>query len=100
MEYAAKIDRDALEDRLKTTVDKCLVAGCTNHKNKGKFIGDLCSPCHTMLTQGKKMPSDAWFAKQWVGLTGTEINRICAANVGYPERMMKEVENLLKEKNA
>ena len=38
--------------------------------------------------------------KQWVGLIGTEINRICAANVGYPERMMKEVENLLKEKNA
>jgi hypothetical protein len=38
--------------------------------------------------------------KEWVGLTGTEINHIAAKNVGYPERMMKEVENLLKEKNT
>jgi hypothetical protein len=38
--------------------------------------------------------------KEWVGLTGVEINHIFAANVGYPERMMKEVENLLKEKNG
>ena len=36
----------------------------------------------------------------WVGLTGTEINHIFSANVGYPERMMKEVEVLLKEKNG
>jgi hypothetical protein len=38
--------------------------------------------------------------KEWVGLTGTEINHVAAKNVGYPERMMKEVENLLKEKNT
>ena len=38
--------------------------------------------------------------REWVGLTGAEINRIFAANVGYPERMMKDVENLLKEKNT
>ena len=38
--------------------------------------------------------------KQWVGLTGVEINHIFAANVGYPERMMKEVGRLLKEKNG
>ena len=38
--------------------------------------------------------------REWVGLTGTEINHIFSANVGYPERMMKEVETLLKEKNT
>ena len=38
--------------------------------------------------------------KEWVGLTGTEINHIFAKNVGYQERMMKDVENLLKEKNT
>ena len=38
--------------------------------------------------------------QEWVGLTGVEINHILAANVGYPERMMKDVENLLKEKNS
>jgi len=37
--------------------------------------------------------------RTWVGLTGAEVNHIFAANVGYPERMMKEVERLLKEKN-
>ena len=38
--------------------------------------------------------------KPWVGLTGTETNHIVAKNVGYPERMMKDVENLLKDKNT
>jgi len=38
--------------------------------------------------------------KPWVGLTGVEINHIFAANVGYPERMVKEVEKLLKERNG
>jgi hypothetical protein len=36
---------------------------------------------------------------QWVGLTGTEINHIFAANVGYPERMCLAIETKLKEKN-
>ena len=38
--------------------------------------------------------------KEWVGLTGTEINHIFAANVGYPERMCRAIEVKLKEKNA
>ena len=38
--------------------------------------------------------------REWVGLTGAEVNHIFAENVGYPERMMKEVETLLKEKNG
>jgi len=38
--------------------------------------------------------------KPWVGLTGTEINHIFAANVGYPERMCLAIESKLKEKNG
>jgi hypothetical protein len=38
--------------------------------------------------------------REWEGLTGAEINHIFAANVGYPERMMQEVEAKLKEKNG
>jgi hypothetical protein len=38
--------------------------------------------------------------KEWVGLTGTEINHIFAANVGYPERMCRAIEAKLKEKNG
>jgi hypothetical protein len=39
-------------------------------------------------------------APKWVGLTGAEVNHILAENVGYLERMMKEVEAKLKEKNT
>ena len=42
---------------------------------------------------------DAPQRKEWVGLTGTEINHIFAANVGYPERMCRAIEAKLKKKN-
>jgi len=38
--------------------------------------------------------------KEWVGLTGTEINHIFAANAEYPERMIQAAEAILKEKNG
>ena len=38
--------------------------------------------------------------RQWVELTGTEINHIFAANVGYPERMCHAIEAKLKELNT
>ena len=38
--------------------------------------------------------------RTWVGLTGIEVNHVFAKNVGYPERIIKAVENLLKEKNG
>jgi hypothetical protein len=37
---------------------------------------------------------------KWVGLTGTEINHIFAANAGYPERMVQAAEAILKRKNT
>lgn len=33
--------------------DKCLVRGCENHKHQGRFVGDLCGPCYTMLSTGE-----------------------------------------------
>lgn len=44
-------------------MEKCIVKGCKNHKHEGQFVGDVCSPCHTMLTEGRYMPSSAWFAQ-------------------------------------
>ncbi|QIG71619.1 hypothetical protein EVB94_148 [Rhizobium phage RHph_TM40] len=32
---------------------KCLVKGCMNESDQGTFIGDLCLPCHDMITTGK-----------------------------------------------
>ncbi len=33
--------------------DKCIVHGCPNRKGEGTFFGDLCGPCHHMLTTGQ-----------------------------------------------
>jgi hypothetical protein len=48
---------------------------------------------------GESQPLYTSPRKEWVGLTGTEINHIFAANVGYPERMCRAIEAKLKEKN-
>ncbi len=31
---------------------KCVVHGCGNRKGEGGFVGDLCAPCHYMITTG------------------------------------------------
>ena len=32
---------------------KCKVKDCENHEHEGLFIGFLCSPCYTFLTEGQ-----------------------------------------------
>lgn len=32
---------------------KCLVHKCTNYKGEGGFVGDLCTPCHHVITTGR-----------------------------------------------
>lgn len=39
---------------------KCIVHGCKNHTDQGAFVGDLCSPCHSMITTGELIPSDSF----------------------------------------
>lgn len=31
---------------------KCITHNCPNHSDQGRFIGDLCSPCHQFITTG------------------------------------------------
>ena len=76
MEYAASLDREARE------------------KGLSEFTYDSLGPSY------KHVPYPPDPPKEWVGLTGAEVNHIFAANVGYPERMMQEVEAILKEKNC
>ena len=93
---------DALNAQAKASMQpekemKCIVKGCSNHQGEGKFVDTLCSPCHTMLTQGKKMPSEAWFAKPWVGLTGDEIEDLPKGGTLW--EIIRAAEAILKEKN-
>lgn len=39
---------------------KCIVLGCSNSKGEGTFVGDICGPCHYMLTSGVVSPSTNW----------------------------------------
>jgi hypothetical protein len=44
--------RSVIDNHLGVYRRKCLVAGCTNHTDEGQFVGDLCGPCHSMITSG------------------------------------------------
>jgi hypothetical protein len=63
-----------------------------------RFGPDVLEDIDDCIMMLKKEQREA-VQHQWVGLTGTEINHIFAANVGYPERMCRATEAKLKEKN-
>ena len=73
----------------KETEEEALVAKCIDEV-KSQYVDWYNLGYQTCMAE----------KKEWVGLTGTEVNHIFAKNVGYPERMMKDVENLLKDKNG
>ena len=39
---------------------KCAVKNCTNYSHQGKFIGLLCSPCHTFIAGDGGLYSQAY----------------------------------------
>jgi hypothetical protein len=57
---------------------------------------------HLIVRRGNEIIHSQFYEapkRKWVGLTGTEINHIFAANVEYPERMCHAIEAALKDKN-
>lgn len=42
---------------------KCIVHNCSNTTDKGKFVGDLCFPCHQMLTTGQLSYGDSFLGE-------------------------------------
>jgi hypothetical protein len=63
-------------------------------------IPDLYADVDLQMLKKRVQALEQKLAKPWQGLTGTEINHIFAANVGYPERMCRAIEAKLKEKNT
>jgi hypothetical protein len=39
---------------------QCIVKYCKNHSSQGRFIGDLCAPCHEYVTLGRGIHSQAF----------------------------------------
>jgi flagellar biosynthesis/type III secretory pathway protein FliH len=89
--YIDSVDGMAHQSAIEIIVDLEKELAAANNRNTRNYYAD-----------GYEAGYQAGMAekKPWVGLTGTETNHIVAKNVGYPERMMKDVENLLKEKNG
>ena len=45
-------------------MDECIVKGCTNRKDQGTFVGDICAPCYRMITEGAlNIPSRNFIAE-------------------------------------
>ncbi len=85
---------------------KCIVKDCQNHRHEGKFVGDLCSPCHTFITTGEGEQSQAYrnSQREWQGLTDEEITWLWSLAVeakleNMPRHFARMVEEKLKEKN-
>ena len=82
---------------------KCIVKDCQNHRHEGKFVGDLCSPCHTFITTGEGKYSQAYrnSQREWKGLTDEEMHE-CAGEYPWTPTGLKccrAIEAKLKEKN-
>ena len=43
-----------------TKSTKCAVKDCENHEHEGKFVGLLCSPCHTFVAGDGGLYSQAY----------------------------------------
>ena len=48
---------------LEPSGSRCIVHGCINHRHQGRFIGDMCAPCHTYITTGKVGPTTSFLSR-------------------------------------
>lgn len=40
--------------------ERCIVLDCTNYQHEGKFVGELCYPCHQFVVDGCGVHSQAF----------------------------------------
>jgi hypothetical protein len=84
----------------------CIVKGCENYKNQGRFVGNLCSSCYGFLTTGDGKYSQAYCntQRQWVGLTEEDLKLLSAewriVYGAWMDDFAKDIEAKLKEKNT
>ena len=80
---------------------RCIVKDCQNHRHEGKFVGDLCSPCHTFITTGEGEHSQAYrnSQREWQGLTDEELLDIADMAYANDLELLQTLQAKLKEKN-
>jgi hypothetical protein len=85
----------------------CIVKDCENHKHQGRFVGDICSPCHAFITRNEGKYSQAYrnAQREWQGLTDEEIGMLTVFDglhhieVPLLANFIRVIEAKLKEKN-
>ena len=50
-------------DCLAAPCSRCIVHGCVNHRHQGRFVGDMCAPCHSYITTGKVGPTTSFLSR-------------------------------------
>jgi hypothetical protein len=73
----------------------CIVKDCENHKHQGRFVGDLCSPCHAFITRNEGKYSQAYrnAQREWQGLTAEDLAEIppnCYEGAIWADARLKE----------
>lgn len=76
---------------------KCIVKDCQNHKSQGRFIGDLCTPCHEFITTGKGTHSQAY--RNALKVQNPELLRYKRINQEYKEAITNYVNTEKKRNN-
>ena len=98
MEYSTTFEREAMREKLDAAL------GDLDHMNLIQLQEMVLHHAQQIKDIAKHLLELQRYMefkrREWVGLTGVEVNHIFAANVGYPERMIKEVEAKLKDKNT
>lgn len=53
---------------------KCIVHGCQNHSDAGRFVDELCAPCYHMITTGKVHPNNGTFIGDMARQVGKKVD--------------------------
>ena len=85
--------------------DKCIIFGCTNHKLQGRFIGNLCGPCHDMLASGEPKYGQTFVHEMQTRIADLEVNNNLKADwiehtingMGVDAQRITELEWALKD---
>ena len=70
--------------------EECIVLGCTNSRDEGTFIGNLCGPCHEMLTSGKVHHN----TKSFIGTLIRQYNLLIEGNNELASELEKSVSDV------
>lgn len=62
---------------------RCVVMGCQNRSDQGKFVGDLCYPCHSFVAEGTDGACTSQAYRNALNFVWPRIKQSVAAQIGH-----------------